>query len=596
MRLKSEIASVVVGLALWLPAFASSQVREPLFGDLHVHTRFSFDAFLTGTRSTPDDAYRYARGEAIDHPAGFEIQLDRPLDFTAVTDHANYLGMLEAMSDPSHPLSRLPEAPRFMNARTVDERLAAFRSGSYIGEHLDREVIRSAWQRTIESAERNYKPGTFTTFIGYEYTSSYGGNLHRNVIFKGRAAPDIPFSRLDSVNPEALWDWMDGLREEGIEALAIPHNSNSSDGHMFALETFDGEAFDAAYATRRMRNEPLVEVTQAKGTSDTHPVLSRNDEWADFEIYPYRTAVWTKSRPWGSYAREAYLNGLVMEDRSGFNPYRFGLIGSSDTHNGGGSFDESNFYSKVGFLDATPQLRGSVPISGDGQFAAYTEIFTRFFGASGLAGVWAEENTRESIYEALRRKETFATSGPRIRVRLFVGYDYADDLTIRADAIEEAYARGVPMGGDLQGRGDAEPDFLVWAMKDPLGTPLQRLQIVKGWVEEGEARERVYDVACSDGLEVDTATHRCPDNGATVDLSDCSISDGPGSAQLTTLWQDPDFDASQRAFYYVRVLENPTCRWSTWDAVRAGTSPRSDLATTIQERAWSSPIWYLPSR
>ena len=595
MRSRPRLAGIVFCL-LCLPALATGQVREAFFGDLHVHTRFSFDAFLSGTRATPDDAYRYALGEALPHAAGFEIQLDRPLDFTAVTDHANYLGMLDAMSDPNHPLSRLPEAPRYMNARTAEERFAAFRTADYIGEHLDRDVIRSAWRKSIESAERYYKPGTLTTFIAYEYTSGYGGNLHRNVIFKGSAAPEILFSRLDSMNPEGLWEWMDELRDQGIEALAIPHNSNSSNGHMFALETFDGEAFDAAYAERRMRNEPLVEVTQAKGTSDTHPVLSRNDEWADFEIYPYRTAVWSKSQPWGSYAREAYLNGLLMEDRSGFNPYRFGLIGSSDTHNGGGSFDESNFYSKVGVLDGTAQIRGSIPTTGSGPFAAYTEIFTRFFGASGLAGVWAEENNRESIYEAFRRKETFATSGPRMRVRLFAGYDYPDGLAARADASEVAYARGVPMGGDVLGRGDAEPDFLVWATKDPLGTPLQRLQIVKGWVQDGVASERVYDVACSDDLEVDEATHRCPDNGATVDLSDCSRSEGLGSAQLATLWRDPNFDASQRAFYYVRVLENPTCRWSTWDAVRAGVEPRPDLAATIQERAWSSPIWYLPGR
>jgi len=591
----TRLAGVVGVLGVGFAGLLAAQERRAFFGDLHVHTRYSFDAFITGTRADPDDAYRYARGEAIPHAAGFDIQLDRPLDFTAVTDHANYLGMLDAMADPDHPLHELPEAPVFLEARTPDERFLAFRGTSYIGEHLDRDVIRSAWQRTIESAERNYEPGVLTTFVGYEYTSSFGGNLHRNVIFRGRAAPGIPFSRLDSVNPEKLWEWMDGLREQGIEVLAIPHNSNSSDGHMFALETFDGEPFDAAYAERRMRNEPLVEVTQAKGTSETHPVLSRNDEWADFEVYPYRTAVWLKSRPWGSYVREAYLNGLAMEERSGFNPYRFGLIGSSDTHNGGGSFDESNFYSKVGVLDATPRIRGSVPTRGDGMFAHYTEIFTRFFGASGLAGVWAEENTRESIFDALRRKETFATSGPRMQVRLFAGYGYPDDLAERMDAVARAYAEGVPMGGDLRSRGAESPRFLVTAMKDPLGTDLQRVQVVKGWISDGDAAERVYDVACAGGAEVDPETHRCPDNGAAVDLSTCETTGSGGAAELATLWTDPDFEAGQRAFYYVRALENPTCRWSTWDAVRAGTTPRPDLPATIQERAWSSPIWLLPA-
>ena len=283
-----------------------------------------------------------------------------------------------------------------------------------------------------------------------------------------------------------------------------------------------------------------------------------------------------------------------MEGRSGFNPYRFGLIGSSDTHNGGGSFDESNFYSKVGILDATPQIRGSVPTSGDGMFATYTEIFTRFFGASGLAGVWAEENTRESIYDALRRKEAFATSGPRLQVRLFAGYEFSDELAERTDAVALAYAGGVPMGATLAARGSTPPRFLVSALKDPIGAALQRVQVVKGWLAGGEARERVYDVACSDGLEVDPETRRCPDNDARVDLSDCSITEGAGASQLVTLWRDPDFNPSQRAFYYVRALENPTCRWSTWDAVRAGTQPRPDLPATIQERAWSSPIWFVP--
>jgi hypothetical protein len=591
-----------VSLLLATSGAVAGLERRAFFGDLHVHTRLSFDAYLCGTLATPDDAYRYARGEALEHPSGFRIQLDRPLDFYAVTDHAEHLGMLEAMEDPRQPVSQLPEAKRYTQARTLRERFAAFQSRAYVAEHLDLDVVRSAWRRTIAAAERHYRPGEFTTFVGYEYTSGPGGNLHRNVIFRGAAAPDVPFSALDSLNPEDLWDWLDDLRKRGIEALAIPHNSNGSNGLMFALVDFAGEPLDADWAEQRMRNEPLVEITQTKGTSEAHPFLSPNDEWADFEIYPYRIGSWEKSVPRGSYVREAYLNGLVLEEERGFNPYRFGVVGASDTHVGGGSFDESSFFSKVGVIDGTPQRRGSVPIDPAGEGpqqvsleAAWTEGYFRLWGASGLTGVWAQENTREAIYDALRRKETFATSGPRIRVRFFAGYDLPDDLTSRADMVDAAYASGVPMGGDVAGRQKGQPRFLVWAMKDAEGAPLQRLQVVKGWLEDGRPQERVYDVACSDGLVVEASSHRCPDNGAKVKLEDCSITAGVGAAELVALWQDPDFDPEGRAFYYLRVLENPTCRWSTWDAVRAGTPRRPDLAATLQERAWSSPIWFLPA-
>ncbi len=574
-------------------ATAEEADRRALFGDLHVHTRYSFDAFIFGTRTTPDDAYEFAKGKAIEHPGGFELQLDRPLDFLAVTDHANYLGMLEAMSQPDHPLSKLDRAADFTQARTISQKRSAFRGGAYIREHRDVDVIRSAWKRTVEAAERHNAPGAFTTFPAYEYTSSReGGNLHRNVIFRGDAVPDYPYGRGDSINPEDLWAWMDDLRLQGIEALAIPHNSNGSDGHMFQLVNFAGEPIDAAYAETRMRNEPLVEVTQVKGTSDTHPFLSPNDEWADFEIMPYRIAQWNKSRPRGSYVRDAYQRGLKLQTESGVNPYRFGLVGASDTHNGGASLDESNFVAKVGILDATAELRGSVSIVSEEGITAYNDTYYKTWSASGLAGVWAEENTRDSIYDAFRRKETFATSGPRIVVRIFAG-DYPDDLANRDDVVDLAYAEGVPMGGELPAGSDgaASPRFLVWALQDPLGTPLQRVQVIKGWSDDGHAKEQVFDVACSDGGTPDPETHRCPDNGAEVDLSDCSITPDRGASELVALWRDPDFGAGQHAFYYLRALENPTCRWSTWDAVKAGVDPRPGLQATIQERAWSSPIW-----
>ncbi|HAC05843.1 MAG TPA: hypothetical protein DCF71_08260 [Gemmatimonadetes bacterium] len=608
--------------------------RNAYFGDLHVHTRYSFDAFIFGTIASPDDAYRFARGQALTHPSGYDMRLAEPLDFYAVTDHAAFLGTLPAMADPSTEVSKRPVAELFVNARTAAERGAAFRAilpyfrGEGSEELLDGDVLRSAWADIVASANRHYVPGEFTTFVAYEYTSAVNrSNLHRNVIFRGDEAPEVPFSRLDSPNPEDLWAWMDEQRSQGMEVLAIPHNSNGSNGQMFKPAYFDDRPLDADYAAMRMRNEPLVEVTQVKGTSETHPLLSPNDEWANFEIMPFRIATSIKSNISGSYTREAHMVGLRLAEERGFNPFKFGLIGSSDSHNASYAGDESSFYSKVGLLDGLPTGRGSVAgdvgeeegpldvyrcpaaiptaLSGEtespmpltcgedaGRFSGGAFVT---WGASGLAGAWAEENTRESIYDSFRRKETFGTSGPRIRVRFFGGYDFADDLTDAPDMVARAYAGGVPMGGDLMARAGAQPRFLVWAARDALSAPLQRVQVIKGWVAGGETHEQVYDVACSDGLEVDAGTHRCPDNGASVDISDCSISSDSGAAQLMTLWTDPDFDASQRALYYVRVLENPTCRWSTWDAMKAGVAPRPDLQATIQERAWSSPIWYVPA-
>ena len=485
-------------------------------------------------------------------------------------------------------------------------------AGRPVPELYDAEVMRSAWSEMVASAERNNEPGKFTTFIGYEYTSAPDmQNLHRNVIFRSGKAPEQPFTSLDSQNPEDLWRWLDARRAEGIEALAIPHNSNGSNGQMFELADWAGNPFDAGYADLRMRNEPLVEITQVKGTSETHPMNSPNDEWAGFQIFPFRIATRIKSDVPGSYVREALLHGLELEEKGGFNPFRFGFIGASDTHVAGGPFEESNYWSKAGAMDGTPQQRGSVPLDKPLENGEkYADVYYHLWGSAGLAGVWAEANTRDALFDAFRRKETFATSGPRIRVRFFGGFALPDGLADDADAVAKAYAAGVAMGSDLVGEAGASaaglgggggatggkaPSFLVWAMRDPKSAALQRLQVVKGWVEDGKGQERVYDVACSDGLTPDPTTHRCPDNGATVDLATCKITDGKGAAELRTVWSDPEFDASRRAFYYTRVIENPTCRWSTWDAIRAGVEPNPKLEPTIQERAWSSPIWYVPA-
>ena len=584
--------------------------RNAYFGDTHIHTILSFDAYLMGTRRTPDDAYEFAKGAAIEHASGFMMQMKKPLDFLAVSDHAFYLGMMREISEGrgdygDHPLSSV-----IKNATTAEGSNAAF--AAVLG-HLrdrmadpdpdladdldDRGVARSAWQEIIESAERHNDPGNFTAFIGYEYTTSgpETQNLHRNVIFRGSMAPLQPFARLDSLNPEDLWAWMDGNRANGIESIAIPHNSNGSDGWMFQKTNWDGEPIDAAYAEQRMRNEPLVENTQVKGTSDTHPLLSPNDEWADFELMELKVATYQPSRAPGSYVREAYLNGLVMEAQGGFNPYKFGVIGSSDTHNAAGSFEEDNYWSKTGLTDIEPYMRGSVPLpDSPPDEPKYSERSSQYWGASGLAGVWAESNTRDAIFDAFRRKETFSTSGPHIRVRFFAGYDYDTDMLSGSDVLGRAYREGVPMGADLMAEGGRAPTFLVWAARDTDSAPLQRLQIIKGWLESGEPRESVTDIRCSDGGLMDPITHRCADNGATVDLDSCAVTEDRGAGQLMAVWQDPDFDPAQRAFYYVRVLENPKCRWSTWDAIRAGVAPNPDMHATIQDRAWSSPIWYQP--
>lgn len=581
---------LVAGL-LWAST-AGAQAQNAYFGDLHVHTRYSFDAFVFGTMASPDDAYRFAKGEAIDHPAGYELKLDRPLDFYAVTDHAFYLGMFWAWAQDSHPDADHPDVQPCVKLHSVADRGAAFRNCFDVLRELGRrQDSLTAWRDIQAAANRHNDPGAFTTFIGYEYTSSRDGNLHRNVFYRGSKAPPLPFSLLDSLNPEDLWDWMDLHRKQGMDAIAIPHNANGSNGNMFDLAKFAGEPLDAAYAEQRMRNEPLVEITQVKGTSDTHPFLSLNDEWADFEIMPYQIASWASSRPQGSYVRHAWLNGLAMEAGDGFNPYRFGIVGASDTHNAGERFDESQFVGKIGILDGEkPDRRAAVPIEGE---AGYRNVYYPTWSASGLAGAWAPENTRDAIFDAFRRKETFATSGPRIRARLMAGYGFEAELLNAPDLLERAARNGVPQGGELFAEDSGAPALLAWAMADPLGTRLQRLQIIKGWVEDGEPREKVFDVACSDGLEPDPETHRCPDNGAEV-LDECRITEGVGAAELIALWRDPEFNPNEHAFYYLRALENPTCRWSTWDALRAGVAPRPGLPLTIQERAWSSPIWVVP--
>jgi hypothetical protein len=578
-------------------------VQEPLrqayFGDLHLHTALSVDAFITQTRTMPDDAYRYAKGEAIDHVSGQKIQLKTPLDFLAVTDHGELIGVAAAMADPDNALSELPIAKQITSPdyevsqgafREIVAAAAAGKFSDLIPTVRAALTMRDAWQKEVAAAEAHYVPGKFTTFVAYEWSSMPNlANLHRNIIFRGTDVPMLPFTSADSTRPEDLWKFLDDWREDEGDVLAIPHNSNASKGLMFPLQNSDGLPIDAAYATQRMRNEPIVEITQFKGTSEVHPTLSPNDEWADFEIWNTTVGAPNVIEPdAGGYVRNAYERGLQLEAKIGVNPYKFGLIGSSDSHDSSTAVEENNFTGGHGNADKTPEVRlNSKPST--------LVLSSLAFSASGLAGVWAESNTRESIFDALRRKETFGTSGPHIRVRFFAGADYPADLAASNDAVAKAYAGGVPMGADLLLGKDATPEFFAWAARDPMSAPLQRLQIVKGWLDDEGTHEQVFDVACADGARPDASTHRCPASDASVDLSTCTPSADKGAGELSVVWSDPGYRAGERTFYYARVIENPTCRWSTWDAIRLGVPPPTSVPSTLQERAWSSPIWIYPA-
>ena len=581
--------------------------RNAYFGDLHVHTYLSNDAYISNVRRTPDDAYRFAQGEAIGHASGFPIRLEGgPLDFTAVTDHSEYLSAVREAARPDSPLHSLPFSQNLFgtDAAAMQRAFTAFvegsRSRALPAEYDDPAVAGRGWAEIQEAAARNNRPGRFTTLIGYEFTSAPDGrNLHRNVIFQGSRVPGAPFASTVSADPEDLWRTMDGWRAKGIEALAIPHNSNGSDGLMFDSVRRNGQPIDRAYAQLRARNEPLVEISQIKGTSETHPSLSPNDEWANFEIMErYIGTDKPVTKFAGGYVRRALEDGILHRERLGVNPFKLGFISSSDNHNAApGGVEERNYFGASGGRDGRPEVRDGLPAGAartwEGGTSAAVVRQTR--GGSGLAGVWAEENSRAAIFAALRRKETFATSGPRSKVRFFAGYDFPADVLTRTDGARQAYAHGVPMGGDLlPAAGARSPKFLVWAVRDPTSGYLQRAQIVKGWIENGVARERVFDVACADGLKVDPATARCAANGADVDLKTCQPDRFKGDVELRAVWSDPAFDPAQPAFYYVRVLENPSCRWSTWDALRNGTPPNPRLPATVMERAWSSPIWFEP--
>ena len=583
-------------------ALPAAPPRVLLFGDLHIHTSLSADAFSTGVRALPDDAYRYAKGEEIQHGAGYPTRLKRALDFAAVTEHAEYLGSMREFLNPQSELSKLPLATLFASSDPADafKALMAIAADASEDGKLEKmldlpEVGSAAWKQVIDAAERHNEPGRFSTLIGYEWTSTPDEiNLHRNVIFRTSAVPALPFSRLDSEKPEDLWAFLDAQRTKGIEGMAIPHNSNASDGRMFARTTSDGAPVDAAWARTRLLNEPVVEMVQIKGQSEAHPLLSADDEFADFELWNARMsgkAMPPPSQPAGSYVRDALKTGLAIGAETGVNPYRFAMIGSSDSHNASSPVEEDNYHGKLARLDGTPKQRLERLAKNAAAVAAGVGTA---YSAAGLAAVWAEENRRESIYDALRRRETYATSGPRIALRVFAGWEFPPSLTEETDFVERGYAGGVPMGGDLPAAptGAKAPRIAIAASRDPQGANLDRVQVVKGWLDaEGNTHESIHDVAWSAGREPDAAG-TLPPVGNTVDVAKASYGNDIGAAELHAVWEDPDFDPAQPAFWYVRVLEIPTPRWSTYDAKTVGVP--APAPASVQERAWSSPIWYQP--
>ena len=578
------------------------------WGDTHLHTNLSPDAAAAGNSDFGhDQAYRLARGEAVTAHNGLTVQLNRPLDFLVVADHSEYMGLFPGLArqDPNllaseagrRWLAMYQEGPDEA-AEIMNEFALALRTGNDLLKSP--EFQKSVWSVVTGKAEEYNQPGIFTAFIGYEWSSGRGGaNMHRVVIFKDaadRADRIVPFSSFSGDRPRELWAFLDSYeRNTGGEALAIPHNSNTSAGLIFATNDSDGNAMTTEYASLRARWEPLAEVTQIKGDSETHPVLSPDDEFADHESLDQYAGF--SDRPhedWmfeAEYARAALRNGLELGASLGVNPFRFGMIGSTDSHTGIPSADENNFWGKYSWHEPKATRAGE-------RFVNVPNILQLEWqmAAAGYAAVWAVENTRESLFAALKRKETYATTGPRMTVRLFGGWEFNSADLARPDWVATGYARGVPMGGNLPARSENQaPTFLVSALMDPYGANLDRVQIVKGWLlPDGDSAERVYDVALSDGRRVDPDTNKAPPVGNTVDVANATWSNSIGAVQLDAAWRDPDFDPAVPAFYYARVLEIPTPRWTAYDARFFNVAMPPEVPMITQERAYTSPVWYVP--
>jgi len=607
-RIRTVSTRAVLGGAVLLgaaagPAPAQTGVeRKVYFGEQHVHTSWSFDAFGFGdTLTGPEDFYRYAQGQPTPHPGGFTVKITKPLDWAAVTEHSEYMGMIQQASDPASPLRKnAPFLAEALKLGTREDPMLAFKVLSVtiakrhsVAELTDPAVVAPVWKRIVEIADEFNRPGKFTTFAAYEWSSTPGArNLHRNIFFLDtKKVPPVPFTAIDSEDPRALWAWMEDQRKAGNELLAVSHNANLSDGVMFPTEVDDkGRTIDRAWAETRMRNEPLTELKQVKGQSETTPGLSPNDEFADYEVFVWQllgAGAKGPPREYGSYVRQAYKDGVALEQARGFNPYKFGVVGGSDSHVSVVPYRQENFFGVHGTVDDTPEKR----VSG----ASVLGLNSLWVSPAGLSAVWAEENTREAIFSGLRRKETYTTSGVRIQLRFFGGWGLDATLLEQEDWPRAAYARGVPMGSDLPAPAAQAPSFAVSALKDPDSANLDRIQIVKGWSQSGQSFEQIYDVAWSGARRPDPSTGKLPPVGSSVDLAKGTYTNRIGGAELGSVWTDPDFDPSLDAFYYVRALEIPTPRWSTIQAVQLGRVPPAGVAATIQERAWSSPIWYTPT-
>ena len=586
--------------------------NQVFFGDTHLHTSYSTDAGMVGNIRGPEDAYKLARGGVITSSFGLKVKLSRPLDFLVITDHAENLGLAPAIAESNAGLLKNPWGKDIHDKVKAGDLTGAFdmwiKQVNASDDKLKGSGMeRSYWHRETAAAEKYNEPGLFTALIGFEWTSMPdGNNLHRNIIFrdnKDKADKITPISSYDTVDPEKLWDWMEKYEDEtGGKMLAIPHNGNMSNGLMFDDVTLTSKKpLDLDYVKRRARWEPLFEVTQIKGDSEAHPALSPNDEFADFYTWDTGTlgAATTTPEMWPrEYAREALKRGLAYENKLGVNPFKFGMIGSSDSHTSISTTAENNFFGKVSMTEpsANPRYRFNEVIVARTN-PDETKKVRHFRAASNaLAAVWSRENTRTALWDAMKRKETYATTGTRLKVRVFAGWGFAKTDLDRSDFAEYGYDNGVPMGGDLSDASNGKvPGFLVRAIRDADGANLDRIQIIKGWLDEdGKTHEKIFDVAVSDEREIDTDGHCKTPVGNTVNVKEASYTNAIGEPYLAAFWKDPEFDAKQKAFYYVRAIEIPTPSWLAFDAKVFGAKVPEGGKTILQERAYTSPIWYTP--
>lgn len=567
-------------------------LKDAYFGEQHVHTGVSMDAFIAGNRLTPDDAYRFAKGEEI-MVNGSLHKIKRPLDFVAVTDHSEFMGEAYSLMNEGAPGYDDEVAVAFREAPDLETALQLY--GKFVlaplaggGEPHPQffqgtEAIKTTWRKNYEATEKHYEPGKFTTIHAYEWTSAPGGsNQHRNVFFRDANIPEIPFSSNDNPHPRKLWEWMQAQRDDGKKVFAIPHNSNESKGLLFAEADLSGVPIDKEYAETRASMEPLIEMMQVKGNSEVIPNFWPNDEFADFE-----NAVSIQQFNGRGYIKENFVRyglgrGIKYNSEIGVNPFKYGFAGGTDSHNGTPSNVEEDNY-KVGshgYADRTAEVRSTSMLEG--------EMLIADSNPGALTAVWAESNTRSAIWDSMQAKETFATSGPRMKVRIFAGQGFANQYDSYEAMVADGYSKGVPMGGDYTGT--EAPEFLVWAVKDPIGPNLDRIQIIKGWYEDGEMRDRVYNVVASDNrLKIDGTVTPVD---APINLKTGEFNTEKGDAELMTVWTDPDWDPNQEAFYYARVLQLPTARWTLYDELRDGVKYPDDVKRQIVERAWASPIWH----